>query len=96
MKTRYWIIALSLVLIIVFLLPRMHERYFFMADVLAVCMACRDRRFVLTAALIQASSLAGYWDLGISLQAASAMMLLAAALTLARGNGACAKKASCV
>lgn len=89
-------LALSLVLVIVFLLPRMHERYFFMADVLAVALACRDRRFVLPAALIQAASLSGYWDLGISLQTASAMMLLAAALTLARGNGACAKKASCV
>ena len=87
-------LGLCMVLVIVFLLPRMHERYFFMADVLAVTMACRDRRFVLPAALIQVASLAGYWDLGIPLGVSAALMLLAIALTLAGGNWACMKKES--
>ena len=89
-------LSLCMVLAVVFLLPRMHERYFFLADVLAAALACRDRRFVLPAALVQTASLSVYWDMGISLPAASALMLLALALTLRQGNWTCAEKDSCV
>ena len=43
-----------------FLLPHMHERYFFLADMFTLCWACADRRRVPAAALVCGSSLASY------------------------------------
>ncbi len=74
--------ALLMVLLVVFFLPRMHERYFFLADVLAVTLAARSRRAVPAAGLIALASLSTYWDLGLPLRAASLMMLAAAGLTV--------------
>jgi Gpi18-like mannosyltransferase len=45
-----------------FLLPKMHERYFFMADVLSLALALRDRRWLPVAALVQFGSLCAYAD----------------------------------
>ena len=42
------------------LLPHMHERYFFLADVLSVCLACVCLRAIPAAALICGTSLASY------------------------------------
>lgn len=76
-------LALLMVLLIVFLLPRMHERYFYMAVPLSLAMAARrGGRCVIAAALIELAMLSTYWALAISLSTASAMMLLAAALVL--------------
>ena len=43
-----------------FLLPHMHERYFFLADVFTLCWACADRRRAPAAVLVCGSSLASY------------------------------------
>ena len=42
------------------LLPHMHDRYFFLADVLTLAWACTDRRGILPAALTQVASLGAY------------------------------------
>ena len=80
-------LALLMVLLIVFLLPRMHERYFYMAVPLSAALACRrGGRNVIAAALIELAMLATCWALAIPLAAASAMMLTAAVLILSDGN----------
>ena len=72
-----------MVLLIVFLLPRMHERYFYLATPLSIALAARrGGRFVIAAALIELAMLATYWALGISLNMASCLMLAAIALVL--------------
>lgn len=53
-------IAMVLVVGIPFLLPHMHERYFYLADVLAVCWAVSNVRRIPVAVLVCASSLASY------------------------------------
>ena len=75
-------LALLLALVIVFLLPRMHERYFYLAGALGVALACRVPRLVPAAVLIELASLSTYWALSIPLAAASGMMLAAVVLTL--------------
>ena len=42
------------------LLPHMHDRYFFLADVLTLAWACTDRRGILPAVLTQVASLGAY------------------------------------
>ena len=80
-------LALLMVLLIVFFLPRMHERYFYMAAPLSVALACRrGGRAVAAAVLIELAMLSTYWALAISLPLASAMMLAAAALILMDGD----------
>ena len=72
-----------MVLMIVFFLPRMHERYFYMALPLAAAYAAqRGGKAVFVPALIETAMLSTLWDLGIVLPAASVMMLLAIILVL--------------
>ena len=52
--------AVVLAIGVPFLLPHMHERYFFLADVFTLCWACSDVRRLPPAALVEASSLASY------------------------------------
>ena len=76
-------LALMLVLAIVFLLPRMHERYFYLATPLSIALAARrPGKAVLAAALIELALLATYWALAINLSLASGMMLAALVLIL--------------
>lgn len=76
-------LALLLVLVIVFLLPRMHERYFYLATPLSIALASgRGGRSLLAAALIELALLSTYWALAIPLSAASLMMLAAIVLVL--------------
>ena len=76
-------LALLLVLGIVFLLPRMHERYFYLATPLSIALAARrGDRVVIAAALIELALLSTYWALAIPLSTASVMMLAAGALVL--------------
>ena len=76
-------LALLLVLLIVFLLPRMHERYFYMALPLCIALAARrSGRAAIAAALIELATLATYWALAIPLSVASGMMLAAIVLVL--------------
>ena len=76
-------LALLLVLAIVFLLPRMHERYFYLATPLSIALAARrPGKAVWAAVLIELALLSTYWSLEIGLSLASGMMLAALALTL--------------
>ena len=52
--------ALLLCLGIPFLLPHMHDRYFFAADILFLILAFVDCRYAFTAVLVQFASLLGY------------------------------------
>ena len=53
-------IAVVLAIGVPFFLPHMHERYFFLADVLALCWACADAHRIPVAVLVQAASAASY------------------------------------
>lgn len=75
-------LSFAMVLLIVFLLPRMHERYFYLADILAVCLACRKPKMAPAAALAALASLSSYWEMHIPLALASGMMLAAGILAL--------------
>lgn len=75
-------LAFLLTLFVVFLLPRMHERYFYLAEALSVVLACRRPRLCVVACLTAAASLSTLWDLHIPLPVASAMMLFAGVLAL--------------
>ncbi len=55
-------LALTIVFLVPFLLPKMHERYFFMADVLSVVSAFYRPQFFWMPILIQLSSLLTYTD----------------------------------
>lgn len=52
--------ALVSVFMCPFLLPKMHDRYFFPADVLSVTLAIADERWWITAVLVQIGSLTAY------------------------------------
>lgn len=83
-------LALLMVLLIVFFLPRMHERYFYMASSLSVVLAVRrGGRAVIAATAIELAMLATCWELAVSHAAASLLMLLAAAILLSRRNLVC-------
>jgi len=87
---QYLRLALLMVLLIVFFLPRMHERYFYMALPLAAAYAAqRGGRTAFVPALIELAMLSTLWDLGIPLPLASAMMLLSAILVLSDGKKDC-------
>ena len=77
-------LAVSLmVLLVVFMLPRMHERYFYLAAPLSIALAAsRSGRALLAAVLIELALLATYWALAINLSMASGMMLAALVLIL--------------
>ena len=76
-------LALLMVLLVVFMLPRMHERYFYLATPLSIALAARrPGKAVLAAALIELALLATYWALAINLSLASGMMLAALVLIL--------------
>ncbi len=84
---QYVRLALLMVLLIVFFLPRMHERYFYMAGALSAALAVRrGGRYTLAAAAIELAALATYWALALTLPAASLLMLLAAIILLSERN----------
>lgn len=86
-RSDYVRLALCMVLLIVFFLPRMHERYFYMVLPLAAALAAR-RRGLAAAALVLAETamLATLWETAITLQTASLMMLAAVTAVLADGK----------
>lgn len=71
------------------LLPRMHERYFFAADILALVLLAveRDRRAAIIAVLVQAGSMLGilaYTSGVAALASVGAAMMIAATILVAR------------
>ena len=72
-----------------FLLPHMHDRYFFLADVLTLILACMDRRRIPQAVLVQIASLGAYYAY-LKLEyafpmALGALLMLAALVWAAHG-----------
>lgn len=53
-------LACTSAFVVPFLLPKMHDRYFFVADILALVLAMRDRRWLHIAWLVQIGSLTAY------------------------------------
>lgn len=80
--------AIVLSLGIPYLLPHMHERYFFTADVLTLLLACAAPEYLLLPALTQFGSLLGYyaylnWRFLLPMKYGSAALALALAAALA-------------
>ena len=74
--------ALLFPLMIVFCLPRMHERYFYLADAMAIAAAAEDRRMTPAAGLIALASLGSYWETALPLSACAWMMFAAGIWTI--------------
>ena len=82
-------LALLMVLTVVFLLPRMHERYFYLATPLSLALACRHGgKAVPAAAVIELATLCTYWELA-PLPFASLLMLGAIVLLAMNGKSVC-------
>lgn len=82
------LVAATTTLVVPLLLPEMHERYFFLGEVLAVLAAFVDRRFVAVAVLMQVATLSTYWTYLarvtlLPLEAASGVALAAALVATA-------------
>lgn len=82
------LVAATLSLVVPLLLPEMHERYFFLGEVLAVLAAFVDRRFVAVAVLMQVATVSTYWTYlarttVLPLEAASGVALAAALVATA-------------
>ena len=65
----------------VFFLPRMHERYFYLAEALLAVLYARDGRRAPALLLAELACFSRLWDLGIGLRAASLLMLFSLFLT---------------
>jgi hypothetical protein len=78
-------VAAAATLLIPLLLPQMHERYFYLAEVLTVIAIFVDRRFVLAAICIQAASISTY--LAYLENARNVPLGLAAIVALGAGVG---------
>ena len=63
----YLRLALLLPLAIVFFLPRMHERYFYLADILSAVLAAKDKKAAPICALVALASLGSYWETALPL-----------------------------
>ena len=81
-RETYLRLALLLPLTIVFCLPRMHERYFYLADILSVTWAARNKKAAPVCALIALASLGSYWETALPLNICALMMLTALILAL--------------
>lgn len=78
----YLRLALLLPLAIVFFLPRMHERYFYLADILSAVLAAKDKKAAPICALVALASLGSYWETVLPLSFCALMMFAALILTL--------------
>ena len=77
------LVAATVSLVLPLLLPEMHERYFYLGEVLALVAVLVDRRFLAVALLMQVATLSTYWTYlqrttVLPLEAASVLALLAA------------------
>ena len=78
----YLRLALLLPLAIVFFLPRMHERYFYLADILSAVLAAKNKKAAPICALVALASLGSYWETALPLPFCALMMFAALILTL--------------
>ena len=78
----YLRLALLLPLAIVFFLPRMHERYFYLADILSAVLAAKNKKAAPICALVALASLGSYWETALPLSFCALMMFAALILTL--------------
>lgn len=78
----YLRLALLFPLAVVFCLPRMHERYFYLADILSAVLAAKNKKAAPICALAALASLGSYWETVLPLSACAMMMLAALILTL--------------
>lgn len=82
-------LALLATMIVPFLLPKMHERFFFIADILAFVLAYvwRDRRSILVLLLVQGASMLATWGLFLHRPAMpmAGALLMAGAILLTIG-----------
>ena len=69
-------------LAIVFFLPRMHERYFYLADILSAVLAAKNKKAAPICALVALASLGSYWETALPLSFCALMMFAALILTL--------------
>ena len=76
-------LAALMALFIVFFLPRMHERYFYLAGALSLVCAVNERRLIPAAALLETASLACCWEMYLPLPVCSLMVLCAGVWLLA-------------
>ena len=74
--------ALLFPLMIVFCLPRMHERYFYLADILSAVLAAKDKKAAPICALVALASLGSYWETALPLSACAWMMFAAGIWTI--------------
>ena len=81
-RAGYLRLALLLPLAIVFFLPRMHERYFYLADILSVALAAYDKKAAPVCVLAVFASFSCYWETLFSLPVCALMMLAALILIL--------------
>jgi Gpi18-like mannosyltransferase len=58
--TNTLVLAALCTLVMPYIMPKMHDRYFFTAEVLLCILSCVDRAFVLPAALVLSASLLSY------------------------------------
>ena len=70
-------LAALLALAVFFFLPRMHERYIYLAGALTLACAASERRLIPAAALVETASLACLWEMGLPLGVCSLMVLAA-------------------
>ncbi len=82
------VLAAAATVVIPFLLPEMHERYFYLAEVLAVIAVAVDKRFIVVAVALQVASVATYYQYlantpMLPLEASAAVMAVAVAAALA-------------
>jgi len=87
-------LALLLVLLVVFMLPRMHERYFYLATPLSIVLASRrGGKAIAAAAAIELATLCAYWELA-PLWAASLLMLSGIIFVLMDAKSVCGRRES--
>ena len=82
------LVAATLSSVVPLLLPEMHERYFYLGEVLAVIAIFVDRWFLVVAALMQVATLSTYWtylqrSTPLPLETAAALALVAALVATA-------------
>ena len=84
------LIAYLFSVLLPFVLPHMHERYFYLADILSVALAAYDKKAAPVCALVVFASFSCYWETLFSLPVCALMMLAALIMLPGCTDGAAA------